>query len=135
MTPKSITSGSSVCFSDLNQFVTTALTSKVFTFFGNREELPEGSPHVVTRRLDLLTASDDMTAVIQRSLQRCECSLSVDSKQFPMKELLHELPETISAVLRQNCEADSAGLCMIIRAFELHRVWSVMQELAWEYRF
>lgn len=129
MTPKSITSGSRVCFSDLNQFVTTALTSKVFTFFGNHEELPEDSPHVVTRRLDLPTASDDMTAVIQRSLQRCECSLSIDSKQFPMKELLHELPETVSAVLRQNCEADSAGLCMIIRAFELHRVWSVMQEL------
>ena len=130
--PKSAASSCSsrVCFSELNHFVTTALTGKVFTFFGNREQSAEACPQVVPGRLDLLTTSDNMTAVIQTSLQGCERSLSVDSKQFPMKEeLLHELPETLGDILRQNCKADSTGLCTIVRAFELHRVWLVMQEL------
>ena len=116
-------SGSNVCFSELKQLTSKALTCQTFTFLGSCEQ-----PAELVERLHVihLAARDNLAAVIEGC--GSFVSLSVDSEQFPLKGLFSELSEAVSAVVRQNIE-DSSGLCMAIRAFELQRIWSVMQEL------
>lgn len=117
-------SGSNVCFSELKQLTSKALTCQTFTFLGSCEQ-----PAELVERLHVihLAARDNLAAVIEGC--GSFVSLSVDSEQFPLKGLFSELSEAVSAVVRQNIMEDSSGLCMAIRAFELQRIWSVMQEL------
>ena len=123
-------SGSNVCFSELKQLTSKALACETFTFLGSCEQPAEMVERL--RAIDL-TARDNLAAVIEGC--GSFVSLSVDSEEFPLKGLFSELSETVSAVVRQNIMADSCSLCMAIRAFELQRIWSVMQELVGSVNF
>ena len=123
-------SDSNMCFSELKQLMSKALTCETFTFLGDCEQPAEMVERL--RAIDL-TARDNLAAVIEGC--GCFVSLSVDSEQFPLKGLFSVLSETVSAVVRQNIKADSSGLCMVIRAFELQRIWSVVQELVGSVEF
>ena len=113
-----------MCFSELKQLTSKALTCQTFTFLGSCEQ-----PAELVEMLHVIhpAARDNLAAVIEGC--GSFVSLSVDSEQFPLKGLFSELSEAVSAVVRQNIMEDSSGLCMAIRAFELQRIWSVMQEL------
>ena len=123
-------SDSNMCFSELKQLMSKALTCETFTFLGDCEQAAEMGERL--HAIDL-TATDNLAAVIEGCGHFV--SLSVDSEQFPLKGLFSALSETVSAVVRQNIKADSSGLCMVIRAFELQRIWSVMQELVGSVEF
>ena len=123
-------SESNVCFSELKQLTSKALTCETFTFLGSCEQPAEMVER--SRAIDL-TARDNLAAVVEGC--GSFVSLSVDSEQFPLKGMFSKLSEAVSTVVRQNIMQDSSGLCIVIRAFELQTIWSVMQELVGSVNF
>lgn len=123
-------SGLNMCFSELKQLTSKALTCETFAFLSSCKQPAE----MVERSLAIdLAARDNLAAVVEGC--GSFVSLSVDSEQFPLKGLFSELSEAVSTVVRQNIMQDSSGLCMVIRAFELQTIWSVMQELVGSVNF
>ena len=123
-------SESNMCFSELKQLTSKALTCETFTFLGSYEQPADMVER--SRAIDL-TARDNLAGVVEGCGNFV--SLSVDSEQFPLKGLFSELSEAVSAVVRQSIMEDSSGLCIAIGAFELQRIWSVMQELVGSINF
>lgn len=131
-------------FSDFKRYIYSTLSNKSFTFFGLKvagsqgvEDEPSGKQHSgVASELHLtwLTTRDNMESVLRRLPSQLECNkepLPAPPHEVPFHCLLQALPVTLKRMVTSQSGPDNTfrAAYAIFRAFELHKIQTVVHEL------
>ena len=112
------------CFTKLKACLPRALSCKSFTFFGQIPLEEQSRLHVAEDSGQLqLTAKDNLQMLLKQNLVKKHASF--------LHSLSSALPDAVKDVLQQlsSCKNQEYSLSVVFRAYELHSICTVMQEL------